>query len=543
MPPPPPSTPSSQLRRPSSFGILPLGITYSSLLSKKDHNLVITPNNEPSSQHQPKVVLTPESPHSKISRTLYDPNGNSNEDSGLSMFGTTSTISATCIDIDMQSLSYSSSSGTGSSSRSSCSSSSSTSGGGSSAGSSEHNNPETEEDQTRTTTIPPAICSVSTATYCRGNFRLLDQNGQSLASSAFTSLTCMTSDGSAAAPVDPPPGASRSACCSSTSSTSTTLPKMSVASPVTNFILTNPADENNLLIQNNPYRKIFDQRKEFYERFSTCTLSENSEISSIKSGWQRLQENNHGYFPSSNSGINSAAISRNFSNRNPPGDGDVFTVKTNIEPFGPFVIEHNVKAPGLAKLKSDQMICLNPDAQDELRYATSHSGDGVESHIEVSLGKDGSIIKTRHHRLDGTQNSEENSILKLQYGEGGKVLEIQQTQSKVVPRLRRNNISPGVRSRQQNLRPNSAYCTHQGSSGSNSMLPHQFLVPRYNSMPNLDGRRGRIQNNNELGFNTHPADEEKRIAYTRGTYFFSKKCVHFILTLNSSEIRGFCLMK
>ena len=92
---------------------------------------------------------------------------------------------------------------------------------------------------------------------------------------------------------------------------------------------------------------------------------------------------------------------------------DVFTVKTNIEPFGPFVIEHNVKAPGPGRLKSDQMICLNPDDQDELRYATSHSGDGVESHLEVSLGKDGSIIKTRHHRLDGIQNSEENSILKL----------------------------------------------------------------------------------------------------------------------------------
>ena len=73
------------------------------------------------------------------------------------------------------------------------------------------------------------------------------------------------------------------------------------------------------------------------------------------------------------------------------------------------------------------MICLNPDAQDEVRYATSRSGDGVESHLEVSLGKDGSVIKTRHQRLD--HNSEENSILKLQYGEGGKVLEIQQTQS------------------------------------------------------------------------------------------------------------------
>ena len=478
---------------------MPLGITYSSLLSKKDTS------NEP-----PKVVLTPESPHSKISRTLYDPNGN--EDSGLSMYGTTSTISATCIDIDMQSLSSSTTS-----SRSSCSSSSASS----SAASSDNPDDVQEEDHPTTTTVPPpAICSVSTATYCRGNFRLLDKDGHSLASSAFTSLTCMSSPAASgsSAPDPPPPGGGRagrrSACCSATtSSTSTTLPKMSVA-PVTNFILTNPVAG---LIQN-PYRKIFDQRKEFYERFSTCTLSE--ETSSIKSGWQRLQEEQGGYLPNSASGSGGGWSRIN----SKPNHGDVFTVKTSIEPFGPFVIEHNVKAPGLAKLKSDQMICLNPDDQDELRYATSHSGDGVESHIEVSLGKDGSIIKTRHHRLDGTQNSEENSILKLQYGEGGKVLEIQQTQSKVVPR-RRHNISPTTTttgqhnarsSRHQNLRPNSAYCTHQGSGS--STMPHQFLVPRYNSMPNLDGRRRIATTNNELGFNTHPADEEKRIAYTRGTY-------------------------
>ena len=454
---------SSRQRRPTS--ILPLGLAYSSLVKK-----------EPSAANDhPKVVLTPESPHSKIPRTLYDPNGN--EDSGLSMFGTTSTISATCIDIDMQSLSSSSSSSLASTSTSTSieDPESATPPGGPTPGGASPG-----------VIDPSAICSVSTATYCQGNFQLMDRNGQSLVSSAFSRLNMATTS------------TGQTAVSSTATSTATsTLPKTSVMTPpVTNFILTTP------MVQN-PYRKIFEQRKEFYERFSTCTTL--SETSSIKSGWQRMQQS-----------VTSAAFPSSSRTMMTPGSSaakqDVFTVKTNIEPFGPFVIEHNVKAPGPGRLKSDQMICLNPDDQDELRYATSHSGDGVESHLEVSLGKDGSIIKTRHHRLDGIQNSEENSILKLQYGEGGKVLEIQQTQSVVVPR-RNRQMSP--RSRHSHLRPNSAYCTHVGS------IPH-FLVPRYNSMPNLDGRR-RI-NNSELGFNTHPADEEKRLAYTRGTFLQNHEC-------------------
>lgn len=183
------------------------------------------------------------------------------------------------------------------------------------------------------------------------------------------------------------------------------------------------------------------------------------------------------------------------------GQNDVFTVRTNIEPFGPFVIEHDVRA-NKKFVRSEAgsatpMICLNPDApQDELRYATSHSGDGVESHLEVSLNKSGSIIKTRHQRL----HNEENSVLKLLYGEGGKVLEIKQTQSVIVPKTTTSSH-----------RPNSAYCTGGNLSGISGIL-----VPRYNSMPNLDGRMQQFRRPSDLGFNTHPADEEKRLAYTRG---------------------------
>eukprot|EP00093_Oithona_nana_P003629 03629.XXX_120031_117753_1 [CDS] Oithona nana genome sequencing. len=248
-------------------------------------------------------------------------------------------------------------------------------------------------------------------------------------------------------------------------------------------------------IVTNPYRRIFEQRQQFYESISMHG-NNSSETSSLKSGWQRSQMR-----------LQQPAIQHQ-SNK------DVFTVRTNIEPFGPFVIEHDVKSNVPPKLKNSStnkmMICLNPNnGSDEFRYATSHSGeDGVESHLEVSLGKDGSIIKTRHSRAD----QEENSILKLQYGEGGKVLEIQQKQSLFVPLPQTQAPS----SRHNNkIRPNSAYCTI-------SATPAQsYFVPRYNSMPNLpDGRMNlrRQQMTNEaglLGFQTHPADEERIDIYTR----------------------------
>ena len=288
-----------------------------------------------------------------------------------------------------------------------------------------------------------------------------------MASTAFTSITRSSSSSSTPRPLSiglnsasqesPPPlepqaMASASAVSVSASVTSMTSTAASAAS--------------------NPYRRIFEQRQQFYESISGLQ----SETSSIKSGWQLRPPR---------------PIMRPQSNK------DVFTVRTNIEPFGPFVIEHDVKSQVPKLQKNSKMICLNPQDSESLRYATSHSEDGVESHLEVSLGRDGSIIKTRHSRAD----QEENSILKLQYGEGGKVLEIQQKQSLVVPRV----LPSGPRS---GPRPNSAYCTTTYSPG--------YFVPRYNSMPNLEDGRRRFPN--ELGFQTHPRDEEKIDAYTRGTY-------------------------
>ena len=417
--------PTRRLRRPSS--ILPLtGINYPNSHQGGGGGSKKLPQ-KPSCDSVPKVVLTPESPHSKMHRTLYDPNGN--EDSGLSMYGTTSTIEATLLDLDLESLSSMS---------------------------------------TSSSSSDEPMCSVSRATFCRSNFRFLDNRGQDVASTAFTSVT------------------------RSSSSSSTPRPRLTTTmgltdsrpSPVTTSIVTNP------------YRRIFEQRQQFYESISMHGNS--SETSSLKSGWQRSQMRLH-----------SQPTSTLQSNK------DVFTVRTNIEPFGPFVIEHDVKSNVPPKLKNSatnkMMICLNPNnASDEFRYATSHSGeDGVESHLEVSLGKDGSIIKTRHSRAD----QEENSILKLQYGEGGKVLEIQQKQSLFVPQAPSRHNNKGA----SGPRPNSAYCTATFATPAAS-----YFVPRYNSMPNLpDGRMNlRRQMTNDaglLGFQTHPADEERIDIYTRGT--------------------------
>ena len=416
--------PTRRLRRPSS--ILPLtGINYPNTQGGGGRKLP----QKPSSDSVPKVVLTPESPHSKMHRTLYDPNGNE-PDSGLSMYGTTSTIEATLLDLDLESLSSMSTSSVSS------------------------------------TSDEPMNCSVSRATFCRSNFRFLDNRGQDVASTAFTSVT------------------------RSSSSSSTPRPRLTTTMGLSSSPMTSTP------IVTNPYRRIFEQRQQFYESISMHG-NNSSETSSLKSGWQRSQMR-----------LQQPAIQHQ-SNK------DVFTVRTNIEPFGPFVIEHDVKSNVPPKLKNSStnkmMICLNPNnGSDEFRYATSHSGeDGVESHLEVSLGKDGSIIKTRHSRAD----QEENSILKLQYGEGGKVLEIQQKQSLFVPLPQTQAPS----SRHNNkIRPNSAYCTI-------SATPAQsYFVPRYNSMPNLpDGRMNlrRQQMTNEaglLGFQTHPADEERIDIYTRG---------------------------
>ena len=169
-------------RRPSS--ILPIGITFACNNNKSKQRTgatttTSTTTSTNSSINQPKVVLTPTSPYdSKLlgSKTLYDPNGN--EDSGLSMFGTASTLTATCVDIDMESL-LSESESTGSES-------------GAAESVAESSNSSSSASSSRSSLEEP-VCSVARAMWCRGNFRFLDGKGQSVASTAFTSMTVSSS--------------------------------------------------------------------------------------------------------------------------------------------------------------------------------------------------------------------------------------------------------------------------------------------------------------------------------------------------------------
>ena len=89
------------------------------------------------------------------------------------------------------------------------------------------------------------------------------------------------------------------------------------------------------------------------------------------------------------------------------GNNKKITLNANIEPFPPFTIRHDVDS-GQASIDGDAVVAagaavdsearvdnsenmeLTPDGK-ELRYAKStiNSEDGVESHLEVSVGVDG----------------------------------------------------------------------------------------------------------------------------------------------------------
>ena len=86
------------------------------------------------------------------------------------------------------------------------------------------------------------------------------------------------------------------------------------------------------------------------------------------------------------------------------GSNKQLTLKARIEPFPPFTIRHDVDsgrasidgdavkvdAKAEAKIDNSENMELTPDGK-ELRYAKStiNSEDGVESHLEVSVGVDG----------------------------------------------------------------------------------------------------------------------------------------------------------
>lgn len=357
---------------------------------------------------------------------------------------------------------------------------------------------------------------------------------------------------------------SRSSCssssCSSSSSSSCKSPRKCRRSTKTMIFSTRPNNDESThrdptvtsSCNENPFRKVFVRRKQFYQNIERERGEQAAdENSSSKLIWRRR--------------LCSLCSTSSDPRRQCPGrektdkNANRLTLNANIQPFAPFVIHHdmNSKTGGTLMLcqpsdsnciandnfygeannnnnnvKNNSLLLkpcvsgleLSPDGR-EVRYATStiNSEDGVESHLEVSMNKDGSVITTRHKRLGTPTEVSNNSVLHVQYGEGGKVLNISQSQH-LSPSPRATQKSPQNVTRSPLLpprqRPNSAYCTAQ----------FPFTTPcshlgtlRYNSLPNLNGRiRGPPIYESDLAgsspwlYNTHPADEEKRMAYTRG---------------------------
>ena len=300
----------------------------------------------------------------------------------------------------------------------------------------------------------------------------------------------------------------------------------------------------------NPFRKVFVRRKQFYqniEREGNQLIDENS---SSKLLWRKRLCTLCSSSPNHRQCSGLEEKTDKNANR--------LTLNANIQPFAPFVIQHDMNSEtgatlmlcqpdsgepnnnfygepnnnNINNIKNNSLLLrpcpggleLSPDGK-EVRYATStiNSEDGVESHLEVSMNKDGSIITTRHKRLGTPTEVSNNSVLHVQYGEGGKVLNISQSQH-LSPSPRAAQKSPQIVTRSPLLpsrqRPNSAYCTAQFPFSA----PCSHLGSlRYNSLPNLNGRvRGPLMYEADLAgsspwlYNTHPADEEKRMAYTRG---------------------------
>ncbi|CAB4068664.1 MAP3K7IP2 [Lepeophtheirus salmonis] len=239
----------------------------------------------------------------------------------------------------------------------------------------------------------------------------------------------------------------------------------------------------------------------------------------------------------------------NMKKKAPDKNANFITLNANIQPFAPFIIRHDSEGavPGALTLlnslnhlhhdssghssmgsslgaNSDKME-MNVDG-GKVHYATStiNSEEGVESHLEVSLGKTESFITTTHTDLTNNLSNSSSSIFHLQYEDGGKVLNITSNFNNSPDPKRRKPIrgnGPSFQtSRPASLnlnslfahgvvaRPSSAYCTQLNNP--------TIVSPRYNSLPNLN-----MNGLNHLTcyypeeFQSNPADEEKRLAYTR----------------------------
>jgi len=261
------------------------------------------------------------------------------------------------------------------------------------------------------------------------------------------------------------------------------------------------------LICENPFRKVFAKRKEFYQA-KEGRDQVSPETSSKKLIWRHT---NH--------------QCQNPQVDNIPTVPKYFTLNANIQPFDPFIIKHDISTDQEPPEKSNPWcsavnltLCPNPasSAPSPVEMLPDGSGlkylsrveipeDGSEACLEVKVNLDGSTITTkRTGKSDCTSNE-----ISVQLLDGGNHVNIQQSQ---ISHPKEKPVRPS------SLHiPGSKYATarHAQSLYQGRGTSPQS-IPRYNSLPTLKGiLYDNYSNSSNLDYNLHPKDEEKRLAYTR----------------------------
>ena len=581
----------------------------------------------------PMVVLTPESPPGnddfsdrfvykegrrpqRKKKLLYSPYGRDRkENKGVIVCGNVSSLVAAQFDVDMESVSTSSSSTSSSSSIISESS--------------------TEEEDV-------GICSLSTTTLSQGAVYLLEQGSQKpFHSTAFTTIrrnTISVSSSGSSSAEKCNPGQEDQTVEENNNMTmslnidgehkgaSAMLPSSVKYNEISNHETCYGGGSN---LAENPFRKVFTRRKQFYQRFceqdKTSRCMGSTETSKLI--WRRHCSLCCDDKPCPNKDDLSLTHHQkhdtaNKCDQNSHKINNRITLNANIEPFAPFTIHHDgisglenrnkmienlLSRPALEDTRSEDQnqgeekaipfldvrggngirtfpsfsgrrgsqlghpgnpsgalsncgsgemhsnqVNINKTANegDVIHYATSaiNSEDGVESHLEVSLGKDGDTVIRTSHKLLGNSTSNSNlgldgygngelsktmsnsSVLRLQYAADGKTLNISSSQKLLPnPNVRQqtptapNCLNPAAYMPMLRNRPSSAYYTQQFPINPKT----EELPDRYNSLPNLYGRPTNqhsdvasnlmydVASNSPWVYQSYPADEEKRVAYTR----------------------------
>jgi hypothetical protein len=264
------------------------------------------------------------------------------------------------------------------------------------------------------------------------------------------------------------------------------------------------------VICENPFRRVFTKRKQFYQERERNGRPASPETSSKKLIWRQ-----HGHTCGQDT---LAPPSTLVDTGQTPTK--FFTLNANIQPFDPFIIKHSLPcldpSPSCASVNltlcgetdsNQPSVQLLPDGSG-LKYLARVEEDGGEASLEVSVKRDQSTITTLR---TGTSDCTSNEI-SVRLVDGGNMVNIQQSQSSF-PRPEAAPVRPSSlhipSPKYATARPAKSVCQGRGTSPCTS--------PRYNSLPNLKGvMYENYARDPTWGYQSHPKDEERKLAFTRG---------------------------